>query len=260
MRRQPRFEARRLSQLQSPTQVQPPDIANALTELTALVLSDDPLETVLIRVGALAAKYLPCVQSCGITSTVDGRSTTVVATDEWAHDIDQLQYDAQDGPCLDALSSGKVVTIPDCRTDQRYPAFTTRAADAGVRCVLALPLQVGEHTVGVLNLYGAVEHNFDSGELRVGRLFAAQAALVVTSVARYSDQVQLTGHLQAALNSRAAIDQAIGVLMAAHQCSPAKAFERLRDASQHRNVKLRIIAQETLAAVQLPTRSGAKDG
>ncbi|MGB9376610.1 MAG: GAF and ANTAR domain-containing protein [Mycobacteriales bacterium] len=236
-----------------------PDMANALSELTSLLLSDDPLDTLLVRVGALAAKDLPWVQSCGITSTVDGRSTTVVATDELAHDVDQLQYDAMDGPCLDALKEGRVVTISDCGSDDRYPAFTSRAADAGVRCVLALPLKVGEHTIGVLNLYGNVAHEFTDTEMRVGQLFAAQAALVVTSVARYSDQVELTGHLQAALNSRAAIDQAIGVLMAAHQCSPARAFERLRDASQHRNVKLRVIAAETLAAVQVPEQSGRSD-
>jgi len=219
------------------------------------LLSDDPLETLLVRVGELAAKDLPWVQCCGITSTVDGRSTTVVATDDLAHDIDQLQYDAKDGPCLDALSTGVIVTIPDCRSDTRYTAFTSRAAEAGVQCVFALPLTVGDQTIGVLNLYGNTAHTFDEHELRLGRLFAAQTALVVTSVARYSDQVQLTGHLQSALNSRATIDQAIGVLMAAHQCSSAKAFERLRDASQHRNVKLRTIAAETIAAIQLPVQT-----
>lgn len=225
-----------------------------------MLLSDDPLENLLVRVGELAAKDLPWVQSCGITSTVGGRSTTVVATDELAHDIDQLQYEAQDGPCLDALSTGRVVTIHDCRTDTRYPPFTIRAAEAGVQCVLALPLTVGDQTIGVLNLYGNTAHEFDEEELRLARLFAAQAALVVTSVARHSDQVQLTGHLQSALNSRATIDQAIGVLMAAHQCSPAKAFERLREASQHRNVKLRVIAAETIAAVQLPVQAIGEAG
>jgi len=238
----------------------PPDIANALSELTALLLSDDPLETLLVRVGELAAKDLPWVQSCGITSTVDGRSTTMVATDELASAIDQLQYDAQDGPCLDALSQGIVVTIRDCRTEARYTAFSQRAADAGIRCVLALPLKVGENTIGVLNLYGHVEHEFNPSEVQVGQLFAAQAALVLTAVARYGDQVQLTGHLQSALNSRAAIDQAIGVLMAAHQCSPTRAFEHLREASQHRNVKLRVIAAETIAAVQLPIQLGGVRG
>ncbi len=227
------------------------DIVSALSELTALLLSDDPL---LVQVGALAARDLPWVQSCGITATVDGRTTTIVATDDHAHDIDQLQYAAQDGPCLDALHWGSVVTIGNCSTDERYPEFMHRAATAGVMCVLALPLKVDDHTIGVLNLYGGAVHDFSDAEIRVGQLFAAQAALVLTSVARYADQVQLTGHLQAALSSRAAIDQAIGVLMAAHKCSPARAFERLREASQHRNVKLRVIAAETIAAVQVPVQ------
>jgi len=98
-------------------------MANALSELTAMLLSDDPLDTLLVRVGHLAAHDLPWVQSCGITATVDGRCTTLVATDPLAHDIDQVQYDARTGPCLEALDTGIVITIRDCRTETRFADF-----------------------------------------------------------------------------------------------------------------------------------------
>jgi len=234
----------------------PPEDSNVLTALTAMLLSEDPLENLLTRVGQLAAQDLTWVQSCGVTTTVDGRVRTVASTNDLAREMDQLQDDAREGPCLTALETGGVVTIANCDVEARYAVFAREAADAGVHCVLALPLKVGDDVIGVLNMYGSVAHEFDSGELRMGQLFAAQAALVITAVARYGDQVQLAGNLEAALNSRAAIDQAIGVLMAAHHCSPATAFGRLREASQHRNVKLRVVAAETLAATQVPTQSG----
>ncbi|MFJ4579285.1 ANTAR domain-containing protein [Streptomyces echinatus] len=59
--------------------------------------------------------------------------------------------------------------------------------------------------------------------------------------------------LRHAMDSRPVIDQARGVLMAAHACTPDQAWEILREASQRSNTKLRQVA----AAV---TESAAPDG
>ncbi|MFI9805562.1 ANTAR domain-containing response regulator [Streptomyces sp. NPDC052301] len=59
--------------------------------------------------------------------------------------------------------------------------------------------------------------------------------------------------LRHALDSRPLIDQARGILMAAHSCTPDEAWEMLREASQRSNTKLRQVA----AAV---TRSAAPGG
>jgi AmiR/NasT family two-component response regulator len=52
----------------------------------------------------------------------------------------------------------------------------------------------------------------------------------------------LSAGLGEAMKSRAVIEQAKGVLMAAQRCSEDKAFELLVNASQRENVKLRDIA------------------
>ena len=49
--------------------------------------------------------------------------------------------------------------------------------------------------------------------------------------------------------SRRVIDQAIGVIMAQNRCTGDEAFEVLRRASQHRNVKLRQIAADVVTSV-----------
>jgi hypothetical protein len=54
--------------------------------------------------------------------------------------------------------------------------------------------------------------------------------------------------LRLALESRAVIEQAKGVLMATAGCSADEAFELLRRQSQHENRKLRDIAAEVVAA------------
>ncbi|CAK7284931.1 ANTAR domain-containing protein [Streptomyces sp. RM1] len=59
--------------------------------------------------------------------------------------------------------------------------------------------------------------------------------------------------LRHALDSRPVIDQARGVLMAAHGCTPDQAWEILRETSQRTNTKLRHIADAI-------TASAAPDG
>jgi AmiR/NasT family two-component response regulator len=54
---------------------------------------------------------------------------------------------------------------------------------------------------------------------------------------------------QAALASRAVIDQALGVIMTQQRCSPDEAFDLLRGISQNRNVKVREVAVEIVTAV-----------
>ncbi len=74
--------------------------------------------------------------------------------------------------------------------------------------------------------------------------FGAEASRALRLAVRLSDQVQLTSQLETAMASRSVIDQAIGIIMGQNRCSPTEAFEILRRASNHRNVKLREIAGE----------------
>jgi hypothetical protein len=71
-------------------------------------------------------------------------------------------------------------------------------------------------------------------------------------------QAQLDG-LHRALRSRAAIEQAKGVLMAFGRCSEADAFGALTRLSQQRNVRIRVLAEELLrlAATGFPNTDEA---
>lgn len=56
--------------------------------------------------------------------------------------------------------------------------------------------------------------------------------------------------LRQALDSRACIDQAIGVLVALGRIGPADGWTVLREVSQHTNTKLRTVAEQVLAFAQ----------
>jgi len=55
------------------------------------------------------------------------------------------------------------------------------------------------------------------------------------------------------MQSRAVIEQAKGILMSQHQCTPDVAFDRLARQSQAANVKLRVVAQRIVDEVAAAT-------
>jgi AmiR/NasT family two-component response regulator len=56
----------------------------------------------------------------------------------------------------------------------------------------------------------------------------------------------LAEHLQLAVVSNRRIGMAMGILMERHRLTEDQAFERLRDLSQRRNVKLRDLAEQMI--------------
>jgi hypothetical protein len=73
-------------------------------------------------------------------------------------------------------------------------------------------------------------------------LFAAQGGTALHNAEIYGACRQMTDNLQAALEGRAIIEQAKGVLHAKLAVSPDEAFELLRRSSQNTNQKVRVIA------------------
>lgn len=78
---------------------------------------------------------------------------TVSATDDVIRAIDQAQYDTQEGPCLDVLYAKEVVRMNDMDAEQRWPQFTARARDHGVRSMLGFRLFMRDHDGGALNIF-----------------------------------------------------------------------------------------------------------
>jgi AmiR/NasT family two-component response regulator len=79
----------------------------------------------------------------------------------------------------------------------------------------------------------------------MGELFAGPAAVAVANaqVQVLAQTQRLAAQLQAALSSRAVIDQAIGVVMSRSGATAAEAFDVLRARSQNDHVKLAEVAR-----------------
>jgi len=224
----------------------PEGLENATRILSRLLLAEETLEATLSRVADLACRALVACDMASLTMINDGQPSTPVQTDPVAGELDAAQYRSEHGPCLEAYSVRQVVrgTIP--ASADRWPEFTAAAEKAGIRSVLAVPLVANERPLGALNLYSRTVESYDENDEETAVLFTEQAAVACANAEVYWRTYSLTEHLREALESRDVIGQAKGILMARRSCTPDAAFEALRKVSQHRNIKLRAIAEQVV--------------
>ncbi|WP_315096858.1 ANTAR domain-containing protein, partial [uncultured Cellulomonas sp.] len=162
---------------------------------------------------------------------------------------EDVQDEAGGGPCLTALASGATVHVPDIEREARWPAWRVAALAHEFRSAAALPRQVRPGVHVALNLYAADRDAWDAAAIAVADMYADEVARAVELCLRSTDQVEMSSALQAALVSRAAIDRAIGVVMAENRCTASEALAILRSASRHRQVTLREVAAVVVEAV-----------
>jgi GAF domain-containing protein len=224
-----------------------PETLTAAAELQELLLETDNFEDFLQDLAVLAARSVTQGLSCGITLKRDGRPHTVANSDDRAARCDELQYGQGIGPCLDAMRTGEIVLVEDLVAEERWGEYRAAVLAHGVRSSLSLPLTDG--TPGALNFYATRPRAFGETEREYAQRFAAEASRALALANRMARQSELTTQLEAALASRATIDQAIGIIMGQNRCDAEHAFGLLRAASQNRNVKLRTVATEIVAAV-----------
>ena len=211
--------------------------------------SEATVEATLRKVVDVARLIVPGCGHAGVTVLRRGRPETPAATDEVSAEVDKVQYETGEGPCLSAIVEHDTFRTGDLAAEGRWPTFAPPAVErTGVRSVLAYRLFTDEDTFGALNLYSRDTDAFSDDSVAVGSILAAHAAL---AFARAREREQIAG-LEQAVASNRAIGMAIGILMAIRKVSPDEAFALLRVVSQRRNRKLREIADEVVLTGELP--------
>jgi len=217
-------------------------VDRALVALYDFVTDRRSLDDALTRIVTATAEVLGADLG-GITlrDPINGIAT-IGSTDPRVDEIDEAQYEPDAVPCVEAMRTGAVVHIPDLAIDGRWPEFARAATARGVLSTLSIPLVDKDDNDGAVNLYACRTDAFDATSEKFGRAFAEQAVIGIA----YWKQSQLAEQLSLALESRAAIDQAKGILMGTTGCDADQAFDLLRQESQAENRKLREVAAELI--------------
>lgn len=218
-------------------------------DLLQLLAQAPDLDDFLDQLVRLAARAVPAARGCGFTMRRDGQVFTAASSDPFAEQIDELQYDTGQGPCLEALASGAAIRMEDLAADRRWTSFRGPALSHGLRSSVSLPVDIGGKTAGALNFYADTSHAFAASDVSLAEAMAAQCGSALEVILRQNDHALQREQFDAALRSRSVIDQALGILMAQQRCTAGQAFELLRRASQRRNRKLREVAVDLITAV-----------
>jgi GAF domain-containing protein len=222
------------------------DLVASLAGLSGLLTDHRPLRETLVEIADFAVQAIPGADGAGLTMLEDARAQTVVASAEFVHTVDDVQYGLGEGPCLLAVESRATQTSGSLGGDPRWPRFGPRVGRMGVHSVLSLPLLLPERVVGAMNVYAHAKNAFDPAAVRTGELFARPAAVAAHNAQVLAQSQRLAAQLTEALTSRAVIDQALGVLMSRTGASPDEAFSRLRSMSQAQHLKVADVARNLL--------------
>ena len=236
-----------------------------LVGLQNALLKTNSVEQFLHELAVLSTRVVAEGLSCGMTLRQRGRPPAAVAcTDSVAAQADNIQYRLGDGPCLYAMRHARVVRIDDFAAHDRWPRFSARAAELGIRSCLAVPLVADGEPAGVLTLYARRPRAFGPAEVARAEQFAGHASGALTLALRMASCHDLNDQLRTSLVSRAVIDQALGVIMATERCPQDRALAVLKTVSQNTNVKIRDLAATIVTSVSgeppRPSATSFQDG
>ncbi len=226
-------------------------VQEMLRALSRVALADRALGAVLTDIVHIAATGIPGAESTSITLIRGDEAFTAAYAGEMSLAADELQYERGYGPCMDAGRGNVVLRVDDMRTETRWPDYSARVLEVGVRSSLSVPLPFQGASIGALNIYSTEPAAFASEAAMAAGVEVAEAvAVAVANADAHAQVVDQAHNMRRAMESRAVIEQAKGVLMAQRGIDAQQAFDMLRDASQRYNRKLRDIASGIIASTQ----------
>jgi transcriptional regulator with GAF, ATPase, and Fis domain len=225
------------------------DLRTGLRGLSGMVAGARGVFDLLADVSGFAAEAIPGVDGAGVAliDTSKGQSklpqTTTSATAAFVHEIDAVQYEElREGPCITCMETRRPAVSGSLGSDGRWPHFGGRVARMGVHSALSLPLIVGERVIGAINCYAMAHDAFGEHAVQLGAQFATPAAVSLYNADLLAGARARAEKLEEALDHRAVIDQAVGIIRSRSGGSTEVAFSRLVQMSQNGNVKLRTVA------------------
>ncbi|XIG72353.1 antitermination regulator (plasmid) [Streptomyces sp. SGAir0957] len=216
------------------------DFAVHMASMARGFRADDSVGTTLDKITRAAVERVEGCDAAGVLELRKGRARTLAATEKLVDDSDKLQEELGEGPCFDAARTGHpVFRIHDVSTETvRWRHYAPRAHALGVGSMMGFLLYTDDQQdLGALNVYSRKPGAFTEDSETAGWLLAGHAATAFSSAREHAS-------LEQAMETRHAIGEAMGILMAQYRLDETEAFDVLRRHSQEHNVKLREVARQ----------------
>jgi PAS domain-containing protein len=224
----------------------PKGFARALVDLAALPLHRAQDRKILDEAVRICQRGLGNGYTVSLVVGAPLEPDLVASGGDFAQQLDGAQVIAAEGPCLDAYTTGESVVWSRPQQDERWPRLAAALDAVPVRGIRAAPVAIGEQPAGVLNVYSSEHDLADASVAELVCLLGNAVGAVLHEIAAKSELETLAGQLETALESRATIEQAKGIVMAIQHCGPDEAFDHLQKISNDTNTKLREVANDTV--------------
>jgi transcriptional regulator with GAF, ATPase, and Fis domain len=224
------------------------ELAGVFARMSGILLTEQTVESALRLTTSLAGDTLAGSTGSGVTlMSAEGGRITSAATDSTVERLDSIQYEVDEGPCLDAWRDCAVVRSDDLSVEKRWPAWSSRASALGARSVLSVGLCIDDAPLGAIKVYSDTVDTYDEASEDLLHRFAAQAAIFVSNMQTVQAAKNLSGGLRETLMGRDAIAIARGVVMARKALDADSGYRHLMDLSRRARIPIRELAERIIS-------------
>lgn len=165
-------------------------LSDLLSEFARTLVTDFHIQSILDHLVIRIVELLP-VGSAGVTLiSPTGEPRHIAASDGSARRFVRLQTEMTEGPCMAAYSTGKPVTVPDLREDDRFPSFARRGLEEGLLAVFSFPLSHDGHQLGALDLYRTTAGPLGADAMEVAQTLADVTTAYLLNAQTRTDLVE----------------------------------------------------------------------
>ncbi|GEK23437.1 GAF and ANTAR domain-containing protein [Cellulomonas xylanilytica] len=192
----------------------PDELRQVVTRTSAGMITDQTVETLLRLLTSAAARIVVSAAGAGLTTVSTGSGfASVASTDPLVEELDALQYELGEGPCVTAWRDRDVIRVDDVATERRWPRWAAAAAGTPVVSSLSAPLVFGNSALGAVKVYAEHPGRFGAQEEATLRLFGAHAAILLAHAESYRRAAAVGESLPLLLQQRDDLNRACGVIM-----------------------------------------------
>jgi GAF domain-containing protein len=218
------------------------DVVNALEQLAEVLLTQRTLGAALARIAEAATASVPGCDAATIAISIEGRPATAAMTARVGLELDMVQYDTHDGPCLTSFRTASTIRLNLIEGDDAFPHFAVAARRRGVQAVLSVPATWGREIVATLNLYSR-SGPFDESAVAIATVLATQVAIAVSRSPEFAAARAVVEEAQRNAEDAVEVNLATGLLMGTQDCTAEQAEGLLREAATHDEQTILQIAQ-----------------
>ncbi|MFI5911152.1 ANTAR domain-containing protein [Dactylosporangium sp. NPDC051541] len=226
------------------------EFAAVLRQLTARLIASDDLDEALEDLVETAADLVAGACWCAVTLVRSGGPVTAAASPG----LPDTLLDTGAGPSMEAIRARDLILADDLALDDRWPSWRPQALAAGVKAVLAVPVDIDSHALGALTVYAAESGRFTTDVGLTTMLVAEHAGLLLSAVLdrgrRASVHEELTSALTEALTDGETVNRAVGIMMVQRGCSAEAALDVLRGTAARLGLPLTTVAERLVETVE----------